>query len=242
MNYALVTGASTGIGRAVAAELGKKGWNVGLVARRKERLEETKRMVEEAGGKAEVFVYDLAYVSQVNSLIKKVKRWKERIDILVNAADVWHLDGKQYFETELDKIPTEFICVSLDVGLKAAVLLARAFVPEMKGWGRVVNMSGAFAPDEKGCLPQYVTKKGVEMFTKQLALEYKDAGVTVNAVSPWYVWTEAVQKFFPGLKDQAQSPEDVARFIAFLCSDDAASETAKIWSLRKGQEPTGAVI
>jgi len=87
-NTALVTGASTGIRRPAAGELGRKGWNVRLVARRKEKLEETRKLVEEAGGKTEVFVCDLVDVAQVNSLIQKVKLWTKELDLLVNVAGV----------------------------------------------------------------------------------------------------------------------------------------------------------
>src|SRR5579859_7221148 len=100
--HAIVTGASTGIGRAVAIELAKEGATVGLIARSIDKLEETKRLVEEAGGKGVIFPADLSNLEQVNELIGDVKTKFEKIDILVNVAGIWHGNDEVYAGKKLE--------------------------------------------------------------------------------------------------------------------------------------------
>ena len=95
--YAIVTGASTGIGRAIAIELGKAGFHVGLVARSKEKLVETKRLVESVRSKAAVFPLDLRNINAIQRLAKTLETQWGRIDILVNVAGVYHDKTKAHY-------------------------------------------------------------------------------------------------------------------------------------------------
>src|SRR3990172_5298318 len=88
--FAVVTGASTGIGRAISIALGKEGAFISLVARTKDQLEETKKLVEKAGGGAEIFPTDLSQIDSINNLIRKIKQTKKKVGILISVAGIWH--------------------------------------------------------------------------------------------------------------------------------------------------------
>lgn len=231
MKTALVTGASAGIGRAVAVEFGKEGYTVGLVARKKEKLEETKKMVEEAGGKAEVFVCDLAGVSYVNSLIQKVKRWTDRLDVLVNVAEVWHGDGEVYAGKDFETFDQKVVLDTYAVGFTAPSLLVHGLLPIM-GKGSVVNLSGTFENEAKGWLPYFASKRALEDFTLGLAEELKDKGILVNCVSPSDTATEEYRKYFPEEANDATSVEYVAGVIADLAE---GNENGKFVVVKRGE-------
>lgn len=232
MKFAVVTGASTGIGRAVAVELGRKGWNVGLVARRKEKLEETKRVVEEAGGKGEVFVCDLAGVLQINSLIRKMKQWTDRLDVLVNVAGVWHGDGEVYAGKDFASFDQKVVLDTYAVGFTAPTLLVHSLLPIMGKGSAIVNLSGTFENGARGWLPYFASKRALEDLTLGLAQELKDKGIRVNCVSPSDTATEEYQKYFPEDAKDANSVEGVARVIMNLTE---GSESGKFVVVKKGK-------
>ncbi|MBI4034862.1 MAG: SDR family oxidoreductase [Candidatus Chisholmbacteria bacterium] len=231
MKFALVTGASTGIGQAVAVELGGKGYTVGLVARRKEKLEETKRLVEEVGGKAEVFVCDLADVSQVNGLIQEVKRWTNHLDVLVNVAGIWHGDGEVYAGKDFGTFDQKVILDTYAVGFTAPTLLVHGLLPIMGDGSAIINLSGTFENGARGWLPYFASKRALEDFTLGLAEELKDKGIRVNCVSPSDTATEEYRKYFPEDARDANSVEDVARLIVELAEGE---EGGKFVVIKKG--------
>lgn len=234
MKKALVTGASRGIGREVSIELAKEGYEVLIVARDIEKLAETKKMVEETGGNCEVHIADLSKDEDIKNLTEEIKKTHSSIDVLCNIAGVWHSETTPYFDIPYQDFPEEAIINSLSVGIKTTMLLARAVIPLMKNGGRIINTSGTFGkgekPDtyEKGCMADLVTKKAIEVFTKQLAYELEGTGITVNAICPWYVWTENVQKFYPETEKDAIPVNKVAKEYINLINSDKTGEIITI--------------
>ncbi|MEI8067806.1 MAG: SDR family oxidoreductase [Candidatus Shapirobacteria bacterium] len=231
---ALVTGSSRGIGREVAIELGKESCEVLIIGRDKEKLNETKQKVLEVGGKCEMFVVDLRNLNDLKKFIEDVKNKYSSLDILCNVAGIYHSDDKTYFDIPYEEFSDEAIIDSLEVGIRASMLLAKAFIPLMKNEGRIINTSGTFGKGEredvfeKGCMADLVTKKAIEIFTKQLAYELEDKNITVNAVRPYFVWTENVQKFFPEAKNDAVSVNKVARVYIELIKSNKTGEIIEV--------------
>lgn len=228
--FAIVTGASTGIGREVAVELAKEGCDVLLVSRNSEKLKQTLKLIDEFGGKANVCVADFRIDRDLKSLEKYIKENYPHVDILCNVAGVWHSDSKPYFDVPYQVFSDEAIVDSLNVGIKATMLLTKAVLPLMSSGGRIINTSGTFGkgekPDtfEKGCMADLVTKKAIEVFTKQLAYELEGTGITVNSICPWYVWTESVAKFYPETKDDAIPVNKVAKLYLDTIKSDKNGE------------------
>jgi 3-oxoacyl-[acyl-carrier protein] reductase len=230
---ALVTGASRGIGREVAIELAREGCDVLIVGRDKEKLEDTKAEIEKIGSSANVYFADFRSDKDIKDLIFKVKK-EHTVDILCNVAGIWHSETKAYFDIPYEEFTDEAITDSLNVGIKASMLLTKAFISQMKNWGRIINTSGTFGKGEregaweKGCMADLVTKKAIEVFTKQLAYELEGSGITVNAVCPWYTWTENLQKFYPETKDEAIPVNKVARKYIELLKSERTGEIVEV--------------
>src|SRR5260221_14127805 len=127
--YAIVTGASTGIGRATAIELAKEGAIVGLIARSIDKLEETKRLIEKAGGKAVVFPSDLSNLEQIKKLVNDIKSKFERVDVLANIAGIWHGKDEAYAGKEFETFDEKVIVDTFNVGLVAPTLLVHQLLP-----------------------------------------------------------------------------------------------------------------
>jgi len=231
---AMVTGASRGIGREVAIELAKEGCKVLIVGRDENKLNVTKQKILDLGGQCEMFIVDLRKVDQINILIEKIKNKYINIDILCNIAGIYHSDTQTFFDIPYEDFPTEAIIDSLEVGIRATMLLSKDLIPSMKNGGRIINKSGTFGKGEKigtfekGCMADLITKKAIEVFTKQLSYELEDKNITVNAVCPWFVWTENVAKFFPETKDDAIPVNKVAKVYIDLLKGEKTGEIVEV--------------
>lgn len=224
MKYALVTGASTGIGRAVAIELGNRGYKVGLVARNKEKLEEAKAMISDA----EIFVCDFRDLDQIADLVKKI----DHVDLLINVAGLWHNEKEVYAGKNLEDFDKKTILDTYTVGLIAPTLLIRDLLPKMPKNSAIVNLTGTFIYGGKGQLPYFVSKRALEDLTVGLSEELEEKGIRVNCVSPADTTTDALLKYFPDDAINANTPEQVA---ALVIEAAESTETGNHWTIREGK-------
>ncbi|KKP46789.1 MAG: Short-chain dehydrogenase/reductase SDR [Candidatus Woesebacteria bacterium GW2011_GWA1_33_30] len=222
--FAVITGASTGIGRATAIELGKNGATVALVARNKEKLEETKRLVEESGGKGIIFEADLSSIDSINKFIQSVKQQTDKVDILVNIAGIWHGVSEVFAGKDFETFDQKIVLDTFSVGLIAPTLLVHGLVSIMPQGSCIVNLSGTFENGAKGWLPYYVSKKGIEDLTLGLSDELKNKGINVNCISPSDTATEEYKKYFPEDAIDANFSETVAKEIVDLINSNQTGQ------------------
>lgn len=183
---ALVTGASTGIGRDAALTLAEAGARVLLVARNPERLEAVRREIVSSGGQAASHAFDVSDPASIASLVEEVCRSGPLPDILVNNAGT--IDRSPLGQIEHGEWQR---VVALN--LTAPIMLAQALAPSMreKRWGRIVNVASILALQGKPNAHSYVaTKHAVAGITKSMAAELGGEGICVNALCPGYIRTE----------------------------------------------------
>jgi 3-hydroxybutyrate dehydrogenase len=250
---ALVTGSTSGIGLGIARELASRGAN--LVLNGFGDAAEISRLRSDIAERSGVHVsYDGADMSRAEAIETMMSRAIAQfgsVDILVNNAGIQHV-------APLDEFPVEKWYAIMAINLNAAFHTVRVALPAMKkkGWGRVINIASAHALVASPYKAAYVTAKhGVAGFTKAVALEVADQGITVNAVCPGYVLTPLVQKQIPatakarGISEEAVvrdvllaaqptkqfvTVEQVAALTAFLCTDGAASITGAVLPIEGG--------
>jgi 3-oxoacyl-[acyl-carrier protein] reductase len=227
---AVITGASTGIGRAIAVKLASEGAKTMLLARSKDGLQKTLDEITKHGGKGKIFCVDLESTENIKKVCTEIKESEGETDILVNVAGIWHSEDKAFSGIDYTDFSTDEILSTYKVGLTAPSLLAHELIPSMKANSKIVNISGTFEDGANGWLPYYVSKKGIEHLTIGLADELRNKRIQVNCVSPSDCATEAYKKFFPEYAnpENAILPEDVASLTLFLCSEDANLITGQV--------------
>jgi NAD(P)-dependent dehydrogenase (short-subunit alcohol dehydrogenase family) len=225
----LVTGASSGIGRATARALGAEGARLVLAGRRRDRLDEVARDVAAAGAEARVVTGDVRDEATCAAWVAAAAEWGG-LDGLVNAAGVIGNGGIADTPTaEWDRV--------MDSNLTSVFLLTRAAAPELiRSKGAVVNVSSVAGPRPYANLLAYcVSKSAVDTLTRCAALDFAPHGVRVNAVNPGVVVTElhttakAVADYPAFLERSKQThplgrpgqPDEVAATILFLLSDES---------------------
>jgi short-subunit dehydrogenase len=232
MKYAIVSGASTGIGREVAIEFAKNNFEVGLVGRNLDGLIETKKMIEDNRGSAKIYECDLANIKDISELVEKIKDETNQIDLIANIAGIWHGKDSVFSGINFEKFEEKILLETMEVGIIAPMLLVNKLLPLMVG-GDIINLSGTFENGGKGWLPYYVSKRAIEDFTIGLADELKEKNIKVNCVSPSDTATENYQKFFPQYIDESIDPKIIAKkFIEIINSEDRG----KIWVIKKDKE------
>jgi 3-oxoacyl-[acyl-carrier protein] reductase len=254
----VVTGASSGIGREVALQLGAEGAKVLLVARGEERLnavaEEAARAAEPTGGAAAALVLDVTAADAGERMLAAAEERFGTLDVLVNNAGAakWR---------DLDDVPDEDWRAQYELNVMAPLRAMRAAIPPMveRGWGRVVNVCSTAGKRPSSAMPEYSVAKAAELSLSRLfADRYAKSGVLVNAVAPGPV--EAEMWMEPGgLLDQSielsgaasrtealaeagskrpigrlARPAEIASTIVFLCSERASYVSGAAWSVDGG--------
>lgn len=216
-SVAVVTGASTGIGRAIAVALSKNGCRVALLARSLEGLSETEGIIRRIGGLAVTFPTDLRDEGSINKQVSAILSTWGKIDIIINVAGVWHDSSRAYYGLHLHEIPSEELNEVLDVGIRASMHLTRLGLPSMvdQGAGKIINISGTFQ-SAAGWLHYYVSKKAIEQFTIGLAEDVRQYNIQANCICPADVATESLIRFFPDDAKLALGPDDVASMVLLL--------------------------
>jgi NAD(P)-dependent dehydrogenase (short-subunit alcohol dehydrogenase family) len=241
---ALVTGASSGIGRAVALALGREGARVLAVGRRKERLEAVVSDLAAAGATARLAVADVRDEAACGAIVAGAVEAFGGLDLLVNAAGIIAPGGiEQTTSAEWDRM--------MDSNLRSVFLLTRAATPELiRSRGAIVNLSSVASSRPYANLLGYcVSKAGVDMVTRCTALDLAPHGVRVNAVNPGVVVTElhttgkAVPDY-PAFLERSKSThpigrvgnvEEIAKLVLYLLSDDAGWVTGATYSIDGGR-------
>lgn len=231
---ALVTGASRGIGRAIALRLAAEGASVAInYAGNTAKAEETKAAIEAAGGKAALFQADVSDSAQVEQMVAAVTEAFGTIDILVNNAGITR-DGL------LMRMKEEDFDAVLDTNLKGIFHVTKAVSKLMmkKRAGRIVNMASVVGIMGNAGQTNYAAAKaGVIGFTKSAARELAARGITVNAVAPGFIATDMTAAMPEKAKEatlaaiplrRMGAPEDVANAVAFLVSDQASYITGQV--------------
>jgi 3-hydroxybutyrate dehydrogenase len=244
---ALVTGSTSGIGLAIAKALAREG---------------AKLMINGFGDPAEIeqecgelgAIHDGADMSKPAEIERMMKRCADELggpDILVNNAGIQHV-------SPIDDFPPEKWDAIIAINLSSAFHTTRLAVPRMraKKWGRIINTASAHSLVASPNKSAYVAAKhGIAGLAKTVALEVATSGITVNCISPGYVWTPLVERQIPdtmttrGLTreqvmndvllaaqptKQFVTPEQVAALALFLCRDEAASITGANLSMDGG--------
>jgi NAD(P)-dependent dehydrogenase (short-subunit alcohol dehydrogenase family) len=225
---AVITGASKGLGKAMALSLAAEGARIALVSRSLEQLNEVGRAVKEAGGEARVFQADVSAEDQVRKLEREVAGAFGKIHILINNA------GMNLRKPLVDFTLEEWHRV-LDTNLTSVFLMCRSFVPHMKGegYGRIINMASTMSwVSLPGRAAYSASKSALLGVTRALALELAADSVTVNAISPGPFATEMNTALMqnPEVNQQFISKiplgrwgrvEEIGNLALYLCSEEA---------------------
>jgi NAD(P)-dependent dehydrogenase (short-subunit alcohol dehydrogenase family) len=242
---ALVTGASRGIGRALALAVGAAGATVACAARSEEQVQATAAEIRRAGGAAEAFRLDVTSTADVNAQVRAVAQALGPIEILVNNA------GMTVQKKTLEVTDAEWDLM-LATNLTSMFRCARAVAPSMitRGWGRIVNVGSMWG---KLGVPRYaaycVSKAGVDALTRCLAVEWARHGIRVNCLAPGYVRTDFSTE--PMADERLRSlilskipvrrladPEEMGPLVVYLASPASEFMTGQTVYLDGGETAT----
>ncbi|MBI2170601.1 MAG: 3-oxoacyl-[acyl-carrier-protein] reductase [Chloroflexi bacterium] len=237
---ALVTGASRGIGRAVALRLAQAGARVGVNYRSsRQAAEAVDQAIRDAGSEALLLSADVSNASQVQAIFQELEQAWGGVDILVNNAGLTR-------DSLLLRMSEEDWDAVLDTNLKGAFLCSKAAARTMvrKRWGRIINISSVIGlAGNPGQANYAASKAGLLGLTRTLARELASRNITVNAVAPGFIDTAMVASLSEEAKAQVRAripmdrfgtPDDVAAVVAFLATSEAAYVTGQVIGIDGG--------
>jgi NAD(P)-dependent dehydrogenase (short-subunit alcohol dehydrogenase family) len=228
---AIITGGSSGIGRATAVALAKQGVKIAIAARRAKEGEETVRLVKEAGSDGVFVKTDVANEDDVKSLVEKTAKTYGRLDYAFNNA------GIEETMTPLVDQTSDIFNQIMNVNVKGVWLGMKYEIPQMirNGGGAIVNTSSGAGVIGIPQMPIYVASKHAVLgLTKSAALEYAKSGIRINAIAPGVVETGMLERaaednkqFVETLKSmhpigRIGDPEEIANAVVWLLSDKAS--------------------
>ncbi len=237
---ALVTGASRGIGRAIALKLSDAGAKVAInFAGNVEKAEEVKAEIESRGGEAILVQGKVDNFEAVNDIVKKIVETWGTVDILINNAGITR-DNLLLKMSESDF--DEVIATNLKGVFNCTKAVTRIMMKNRSG--RIVNMTSVVGLIGNAGQANYAAAKaGITGFTKSAAKELAPRGVTVNAIAPGFITTDMTAKLSDKIKESTVTqipmgkfgtPEDVANLAAFLVSEQAAYITGQVINVDGG--------
>jgi NAD(P)-dependent dehydrogenase (short-subunit alcohol dehydrogenase family) len=240
---ALVTGADSGIGRAVALAFAREGADVAIAyLDEHDDARETKRVVEEAGRKAVLIAEDLADGEACKRVVDKAVEAFGRIDILVNNAAV---QGKSE-QASIEDLDPERVERTFKVNILAMFHLVRNALPHMREGSSIINVGSIQAYQPSAPILDYATTKGaIVTFTKGLAQHVIERGIRANCVAPGPVWTPLIVQSFDEEKirefgansptKRPAQPKELASAFVFLASDDSSYVNGEVLGVTGGK-------
>ena len=236
---AIVTGASQGLGKAVAQTLAANGARVACIARSVDKLNQTVQQIQEAGGEAEAFACDVTDRESVDGLVDQVVEQWEKLDILVNNAGITR-------DTLLPRMSDDEWDAVINTNLRGCFLFTRAASRYMMRarYGRIINMSSVSGIiGNPGQTNYSASKAGLIGLTRSLSRELAGRKVTVNAVAPGFIESDMTAALGDMIIDEAKkripakrlgTADDVAAAVLFLAGDAAAYITGHVLTVDGG--------
>lgn len=230
---AIITGGDSGIGRSVAVLFAREGADVAIgYLNEHEDAAETRKMVEEEGGRCLLVPGDVGNRSFCRQFVQQVVDEFGRLDVLVNNAAV------QYVQEELEGISEEQLEKTFRTNVYSMFFLTQAALEHMKEGSSIINTTSVTAFQGNETLIDYSSTKGAILaFTRALSQNLADKNIRVNAVAPGPIWTPLIPASFPPEKVEAfgkntpmgrpGQPEEVAPCYVFLASEDASYITGQ---------------
>jgi 2-hydroxycyclohexanecarboxyl-CoA dehydrogenase len=239
---AVVTGGASGIGRAISLQLARDGAAVSVWDLNSDGADETVALITADGGRAIACVGDAAATPSIASAVARTHEELGPITILVNNAGITSF-------CRFEEITEEMLDRMMQVNIKGPFLCTQAIIPDMVAahWGRIVNISSSSAQTGAPKMAHYATSKGgVIAFTKTLAREYADKGITVNNIPPGFVDTPMLRTSPVNVDTESANspmkrpgkPEDIAAACSYLVSEAASYVTGHTLSVNGGRVMT----
>ena len=236
---AIITGASKGIGKAIALQLASYGANISLVARNKLELDQVEKRILDSGGQAQALIGDVSNIESFNEIVSlTMKKWND-IHILINNAGITR-------DNIIMRMTEEEWQTVIDINLKGCFNGIKAVSKQMmkKKYGKIINITSIIGLIGNSGQSNYSSSKaGILGLTKSIAKELGSRNITINAVAPGYIETEMTEKLDPKIKADLKmsiplnrfgTVNDVANLVCFLISDDAHYITGQTFNVDGG--------